>query len=99
MNLSPRCKAPLEAAGHEVEHWFEVGAVNATDSDIMAYARNNAMVVVTHDLDFAVILLTTRADRPSVNQIRGHRLETEYTAVLICAALRECREPLERVLW
>ena len=39
MNLSPRWIAWLAEAGIEAAHWSTLGAKNAPDSEIMAYAR------------------------------------------------------------
>ena len=53
MNLSPRWTGTLADAGFEAAHWSTLGANNAPDSEIMAYARANDYVVLTHDLDFS----------------------------------------------
>ena len=47
-----------------------LGANNAPDAEIMAYARAHDYVVVTHDLDFSAILAATHGEKPSVVQIR-----------------------------
>jgi predicted nuclease of predicted toxin-antitoxin system len=70
MNLSPNWVATLANAGHVVRHWSTIGAPNATDREILIWARDNDHVVFTHDLDFGAILAATSADAPSVIQIR-----------------------------
>jgi predicted nuclease of predicted toxin-antitoxin system len=55
MNLSPRWVGLLSGAGIEAAHWATAGAVNAPDTELMAYARTNGYVVLTHDLDFSAI--------------------------------------------
>lgn len=40
MNLSPRWVTLLADTGIEVLHWSEVGAANAPDSKIIAFAKN-----------------------------------------------------------
>ena len=52
MNLSPRWVGVLVTSGIEATHWSTLGANNAPDSEIMAYARANDYVVLTHDLDY-----------------------------------------------
>lgn len=42
----------------------------ATDESIMAWAREHAYVVVTHDLDSSALLAVTRAVGPSIIQVR-----------------------------
>ncbi len=53
MNLSPRWVGVLVDAGIEAAHWSTLGASNAPDSEIMAYASVHDYVVLTHDLDSA----------------------------------------------
>ena len=60
MNLSPRWVGLLEDAGIKAAHWSALGAKNAPDTEIMAYARVNSYVVLTHDLDFSAILAALR---------------------------------------
>src|SRR6218665_1309618 len=55
MNLSPRWVDVLADAGIEAAHWSAVGAFNAQDSEIMAYASASNCVGLTHDLDFDAI--------------------------------------------
>lgn len=71
MNLSPRWVGVLADAGFEAAHWSTLGAKNAPDSEIMAYASAHNYVVLTHDLDFSAILAATHGEKPSVVQIRA----------------------------
>ncbi|CAN5424068.1 hypothetical protein BH11PSE9_BH11PSE9_35060 [soil metagenome] len=71
MNLSPRWVGLLNGAGIEAAHWSTIGAVNAPDSEIMAYAAAHGYVVLTHDLDFGSILAATHGEKPSLVQIRA----------------------------
>ena len=66
MNLSPRWVKLLADAGIESAHWSSLGAPNAPDTFIMAYASANDYVVLTHDLDFSAILAATHGEKPSV---------------------------------
>jgi len=61
MNLSPRWVSVLGNSSIEAAHWSSLGARNAPDSEIMAYAKANDYVVLTHDLDFGAILAVTHA--------------------------------------
>ena len=45
MNLSPRWVSMLADAGIEAMHWSALGAVNALDSEIMAFAEAKGYVV------------------------------------------------------
>ena len=71
MNLSPRWKRFLADAGIEAAHWSDLGASNAPDAEIMAFAKAHDYVVLTHDLDFSAILAATHGEKPSVVQVRS----------------------------
>jgi predicted nuclease of predicted toxin-antitoxin system len=77
MNLSPRWLALLTEADLEAVHGSTLGAGNASHSEIMAYARANDYVVLTHDLDFAAILAATQGKKLSVVQVRAEQLNPQ----------------------
>jgi predicted nuclease of predicted toxin-antitoxin system len=89
MNLSPRWAKVLMDAGLEAVHWSQLGAGDAADIEIMAYARANDYVVLTHDLDFAGILAATHGKKPSVVQIRAEQLNPDVIGKHIVAALQQ----------
>ena len=95
MNLSPLLAAALSAEGHEARHWMTVGALNAPDAEIMAWAAQHSHVVITCDLDFGHILGASGADGPSVIQLRAARLSTEAVAALIAVAVRDQADDLD----
>ena len=94
MNLSPRWIDLLVSAGFEAVHWSKVGAVDASDFDIMAYARDNGFVVLTHDLDFSAILAATRGEKPSVVQIRSVDVAPDTIGDAVVMALRQMSDKL-----
>ena len=96
MNLSPRWIGALADAGFEAVHWATVGARNAPDSEIMAYARSNAFVVMTHDLDFGAILAATQGEKPSVVQIRAEDVRPEAIGNQIVNALHQMAAELDQ---
>ena len=71
MNLPPKWADLLIKRGIESIHWHVVGANDASDIEIMEYARDNGYIVLTCDLDFSAILSNTRGFKPSVVQIRA----------------------------
>ena len=95
MNLSPRWVAVLANAGVEAAHWSTLGANNAPDSEIMAYARANDYVVLTHDLDFGAILAATHGEKPSVVQIRADDVSPDVIGAQVVLALRQMATELE----
>jgi predicted nuclease of predicted toxin-antitoxin system len=58
----------LEAAGVAAVHWSAVGQPNASDREVMHWARTNEHVVFANDLDFSALLAMTRGTGPSVLQ-------------------------------
>ena len=96
MNLSPHWVNILADAGIEAAHWSALGANNALDSVIMAYARANNYVVFTHDLDFSAILAATQGDKPSVVQIRSEEVSPDVIGKHVIAALRQMATELEQ---
>ena len=95
MNLSPRWIGVLADAGIEAAHWSSLGANNAPDPDIMAYASANDYVVLTHDLDFGAILAATHGEKPSVVQIRAEDVSPDAIGKQVIIALRQMASDLE----
>jgi predicted nuclease of predicted toxin-antitoxin system len=96
MNLSPRWVGLLSGAGIEAAHWSTVGAPDAPDAELMAYASANGCVVLTHDLDYGAILAATRGDKPSVVQIRAENVSPDAIGQQVLAALRQVDAELRK---
>lgn len=96
MNLSPDWVKVLEGAGWEAIHWSTVGDTRASDEVIMAWARENGHIVFTHDLDFGVLLALTRAESPSVIQVRTQDVFPEILGERLVRVLREYEIVLEK---
>ena len=87
MNLTPEWVPFFAANGRAATHWQTVGARDAPDDDLMAWARANGCIVFTHDLDFGTALALTHATGPGVIQSRGQRVLPEQVGRLILDAL------------
>ena len=96
MNLSPRWVGVLADAGIDAAHWSTLGPKNAPDSEIMAYAKVNDCVVLTHDLDFGSILAATHGEKPSVVQIRAEDVSPNVIGTQVITALRQMASELEQ---
>src|SRR5574338_1136940 len=96
MNLSPRWVKLLAEAGFEAAHWSTLGAGDATDKEIMAFAKANTYVVLTHDLDFSAILAATHGEKPSVVQIRSDDVSPDKIGVPVVNALRQMASELDK---
>jgi len=95
MNLSPRWIDWFAGVGIDAVHWSMVGAKNAPDAEIMAYASVNGYVVLTHDLDFSAILAATHGEKPSVVQIRAEDIRPNAIGRQVIVALRQMAAELD----
>ena len=95
MNLSPRWVEAFKDAGIDAVHWSTLGAFNATDAAIMAYARQNDCVVMTHDMDFGAILAATQGEKPSVVQIRADDVSPTAIGSQVINALKQMSMELD----
>src|SRR2546421_481771 len=89
MNLSPEWARVLGEEGWEARHWSSIGNPRAEDPEIMAWARDNDCVVLTHDLDFGTLLALTQAGKPSVVQLRAEDVTPHAMRVPLVSALRQ----------
>lgn len=70
-NLSPRIAPPLIIAGHEALHVRDLGMAGSMDSQVLARAASDGLVLVTADRgDFGRELAFTGAVVPSVILLR-----------------------------
>jgi len=95
MNVPLRYAELLRAKGLDASGWTDFGLPNASDTEIMEFARNHNFIVMTCDLDFSAILSATHQLTPSVVQIRGSILGASEAVELIVAALSKYRTYLE----
>jgi predicted nuclease of predicted toxin-antitoxin system len=95
MNLSPSWVEVLEQQGWETAHWSTIGDPRAPDEVIMDWARDNGYVVFTHDLDFGTLLAATRAQGPSVIQVRTQDIMPRSLGGRLVRLLQEYEPTLE----
>jgi predicted nuclease of predicted toxin-antitoxin system len=95
MNLSPVWLDAFTAEGWEAIHWSTVGEHRATDEVIMKWARDNACVIVTHDLDFSALLAATRAIGPSVIHVRTQNVLPDALRIVLINAINQFHRELE----
>ena len=96
MNLSPDWVESLKQGGWDAIHWSEVGDIRAPDHVIMDWAQANQYVVFTHDLDFGILLATTKAKGPSVIQIRAQDIFPQTLGETMIQIFRQYENVLEK---
>ena len=94
MNLSPKLVSMLARLQVDAKHWYMVGCPTATDTEIMAYAKENNCIVVTYDLDFTALLCAAQTQRPSVIQIRKQGIDIDILADLLATAVHQWGDEL-----
>jgi predicted nuclease of predicted toxin-antitoxin system len=67
----------------------------AADYEILDWAKANQHIVFTHDLDFGAILAATKADSPSVIQLRTQDILPTASCPLLLRVLDDHRSQLE----
>lgn len=96
MNLAPAWAEIFQQAGHEAFHWSTIGAPNAPDTEVFAYAYRHDCIIFTHDLDFGAILAATGHTQPSVIQVRTQDVTPGHLKNLVLTALRQFEEALSQ---
>ncbi|MCG8450863.1 MAG: DUF5615 family PIN-like protein [Pirellulales bacterium] len=89
MNLSPDWVDFLSSQGWQTVHWSTIGKSNATDIEVLDWARKNDHVVLTHDLDFGTMLALSHKAGPSVLQIRTQDVLPDHLSSILLAALQQ----------
>jgi predicted nuclease of predicted toxin-antitoxin system len=78
---------PLRGSGHNVVRARDLQMERADDADIMARARDEGRIVVTHDVDFGDLLAASGDRLPSVIVLRVRAGLPALQAKRLAAAL------------
>lgn len=96
MNLSPAWVEEFKIHEIEAVHWSNVGKFDAPDVILMNWARDNQYIVFTHDLDFGTALALTKADKPSVIQVRTQNVTIEHLSKMVFSTIATYEDLLNK---
>jgi len=96
MNLSPQWVEFLREHAIVAAHWSTIGDHNAKDETIMQWAKEHKYIVFSNDLDFGTLLAITRANLPSVIQMRTQNVLPEYWGKEIVSTIKQYSSQLEK---
>jgi len=86
----------LTARQHDAVHVTRLGMSRSIDSEILAYARDHGMAVVTLDADFHALLALGGEATPSVIRFREQGLDSKAFTDLMVSILPKIAESIER---
>ena len=86
----------LRRIGIEARHVGELGMAASDDQEILAYANQEGLAVVTLDADFHALLARTASATPSVIRIRIEGLRAEGLTDLLKNVLEICEEDVRK---
>jgi len=81
--------------GFNAVHWSTVGQPWAPDSEIFDFAAAHDWIVFTHDLDFGMLLASSRAGRPSVIEVRIQDVLPSAIGDMVLQAIQTAKPKLE----
>ncbi len=96
MGISPRVVAALRERGHEAIHLQEQGLGRLPDSEILAKARTEGRVLLTHDLDFGELLAASGGELPSVIIFRLRDMRADNVNFHLFSILEKQSAALEK---
>ena len=95
-NMSPMLVGMLNDAAIETTHVRDLGMQGSSDEQLLDYASEHGLVIVSADTDFGALLAQSNDSGPSVVLVRRQRgRRAAALASLIEANLDEMRGPLE----
>jgi predicted nuclease of predicted toxin-antitoxin system len=96
MNLSPEWVGEFKIHTIDAVHWSSVGKHDAPDYVIINWARDNDYVVFTHDLDFGTAIALTKAEKPSIIQVRTQDVTVSHLSNMVIPTIKKYAELLEK---
>lgn len=96
MGISPSVVTFLESHGYNAVHLHDQGLDRLQDSAILAKARDEGRIILTHDLDFGELIAASGANLPSIVVFRLRNMHPERVTRYLRAVLTEHQDSLEK---
>lgn len=96
MGISPKAVEFLQGLGHDAVHVHEQGLDRLPDPAILAKARDEESVLLTHDLDFGELVAASGARLPSVISFRLRNMQPERVNRYLQGIVIQHRSALEQ---
>ncbi len=94
MNVSPITIDELRKLGWKIVRVSEVMDEKSKDMEILDYARAHNKVVITHDLDFSMLLAVSGHEKPSVINLRLENVQPRHVKKHIIEVVSELEKEL-----
>lgn len=95
MGISPKAVAYLREMGYDAVHLIEEDLHTLPDPEILAKAKIEKRVILTHDLDFGDLMAASGAHLPSVIIFRLANMAAANVIRFLDLILREYGQALE----
>ncbi|MEK9149564.1 MAG: DUF5615 family PIN-like protein [Candidatus Desantisbacteria bacterium] len=96
MGISPKTVAFLQYLGYDAVHLHDQGLDRLPDIAILAKARDERRVLLTHDLDFGELVAVIGAKLPSVITFRLRNMHPERVNRYLQATITQHQNVLEQ---
>lgn len=96
MHISPLTCERLRKAGYQVVRVPEVLSPTASGPEIVQYARDYGMTILTCDLDYSALVALARASKPSIVSVRLTRPDPESVSQVLLRVLPQLEDDLSK---
>jgi len=96
MGISPKTAVFLRSLGHDVVHLHDQGLDRLDDPAILAKAREEGRILLTHDLDFGELIAVSGAILPGVIVFRLRNMRPETVSRYLQEIISRHAEAMEK---
>lgn len=96
MSISPKTVEFLKKRGYEAVRASDLDMAKSKDEEILGYAIEKDMILITADLDFGNILAYTKSKKPSTIIFRLKNPSPAFVNQILLSTLPKIMEPLKK---